>query len=573
MDEEQMSTSAKLFYFVRHFPSRLLTWVPTHPEAGILITEPKVYAFVFEYFRMRLSVCMSVHQDLCITEEQLIRGRRMTPFAYFLYMCHDDINVSNFFLTMGTPPNAKDDKGMTLLHYAAEGGAINTAKLLLSLPGVREECDQLGTTPLDLAVKSNHVEMMQLFDKYALNLKQLCSEIQSALALSRPSIRASYECLVSDLIRHILLVGSDDFLNKHRINLILYEELLQTSVSDRIREIYEEMFFSNNFRFDVAKSSQAIRYNLQINAALILPKNDISSPFPIVRPLQLPMMESPDFDYIQTCESNECYCFRIVSIPEGKPPPPLCIRRGLVHASHRNHRPHANARISCIDKYKSYTDQQSDDGCSNFPKDANPRDQIASCSLSVTAMLHTVKHDEAFVSIAPGHTLLLDFGIFSKATLSASFAVVATLDGGQASYVIECSEVPNQNDSLTGAPFYDEHRIWWQPVAWHNAASFGATPSQIPSMERRFPETIFVESDDQHSNIPLAKPAIVTLLANSEDKTVDSENIPWMETAHQFCRSTAGCRYVRIRPFQMKQPMLLKQFDVFGQLKYCSLHN
>lgn len=71
----------------------------------------------------------------------------------------------------------------------------------------------------------------------------------TALALSRPSIRASCiylfnekicqtfmivyisfceiyfylntylfldECLVSDLIRHILLVGSDDFLNKHR---------------------------------------------------------------------------------------------------------------------------------------------------------------------------------------------------------------------------------------------------------------------------------------------------------------------------------------------------------------------
>lgn len=74
---------------------------------------------------------------------------------------------------------------------------------------------------------------------------------------------------------------------------------------------------------------------------------------------------------------DECYCFRIVSIPEGKPPPPLCIRRGLVHASHRNHRPHANARISCIDKYKSYTDQQSDDGL-----------LITSCCTVVTIQFH-----------------------------------------------------------------------------------------------------------------------------------------------------------------------------------------
>jgi ankyrin repeat protein len=68
-----------------------------------------------------------------------------------------------FLLERGADPNARDRRGFTALHRAAEMGLLDIARMLLGR-GASPDLEAEGHTPRSLAMKRNNADMIALLN-------------------------------------------------------------------------------------------------------------------------------------------------------------------------------------------------------------------------------------------------------------------------------------------------------------------------------------------------------------------------------------------------------------------------
>ena len=99
-----------------------------------------------------------------ITVQAMVRGkiaRKRAIEKKFLQEVKSGGNIESGekFLNDGVNINAKDDKGFTALHWAAQNGNIELAHLLVELRANVNARNNVGITPLHIAVSKGHTEL------------------------------------------------------------------------------------------------------------------------------------------------------------------------------------------------------------------------------------------------------------------------------------------------------------------------------------------------------------------------------------------------------------------------------
>jgi len=84
-----------------------------------------------------------------------------------LYSTLCNRNVCKYLLRLGADVTAKDSNRWTALHHAANSGHLETVKALLraktvGLTQTIDEQDSVGNTPLVIAAKNGHVDVVRV---------------------------------------------------------------------------------------------------------------------------------------------------------------------------------------------------------------------------------------------------------------------------------------------------------------------------------------------------------------------------------------------------------------------------
>jgi len=69
-------------------------------------------------------------------------------------------------LSCGTDPNARDNRGMTPLHYAVDMESADVVKILIEHGADVNTQDNSGRTPLHIATASNYDRMIRLLIRH-----------------------------------------------------------------------------------------------------------------------------------------------------------------------------------------------------------------------------------------------------------------------------------------------------------------------------------------------------------------------------------------------------------------------
>ena len=89
-----------------------------------------------------------------------IDEEKWTPLHHAIM--RNNVDIALYLISKGANVNAKQNEGMTPLHYSATMGFVDCIKALSSAPGIdMNSRDEGGLTPLLWAVQTNHVEAVE----------------------------------------------------------------------------------------------------------------------------------------------------------------------------------------------------------------------------------------------------------------------------------------------------------------------------------------------------------------------------------------------------------------------------
>lgn len=134
------------------------------------------------------------------TEKDSLHKSVLDAVRHSLIRHHQEIEntvAHNYFATM---VNHIDEKGRTLLHFAAKKGEYEAIELLCKSNANVNSLDRKGHTPLHFAAKKGDIEAVKLLCKFGANIDQKDTKGFTPLSLA---VRCNHTEIVQILIAHI----------------------------------------------------------------------------------------------------------------------------------------------------------------------------------------------------------------------------------------------------------------------------------------------------------------------------------------------------------------------------------
>ena len=126
-----------------------------------------------------------------------LEGKDAQGRTHFLAACEYDEGVAEYLLAKGADVMAKDNEGLTALHWAACVGSLNLCQTLKEKGCGIEVCAKLGATPLMVACSGGHLDIVQYLITCGSNVNQSTPEGWTALHVA---VLASAPAVVQTLL-------------------------------------------------------------------------------------------------------------------------------------------------------------------------------------------------------------------------------------------------------------------------------------------------------------------------------------------------------------------------------------